>query len=167
MVGLIRNRELLFVEAARHGGLVVSTRLTDRRIGAIGTIARACVGLVLLAAAVGLGVGLSDVLVGLVALPVAVIAVLWLRGWKAPPLRLFGPVGYTVNFGLAGLLLLVATVPALLFYGVSMLLAAWRGYAGCEILAIQNWATGRDDRMACPVFSPIDGMERRLQVAAK
>jgi hypothetical protein len=27
------------------------------------------------------------------------------------------------------------------------LLAAWRGYAGCEVLAIQNWATGRVDRM--------------------
>lgn len=167
MLGLFRIWGLLAVETDPHRRHVVSTRLTDRRIGPVGTIARVCVGLVLLAAAVSTGIELSDVLVGLVVLPVSVIAVLWLRGLKAPPLRLFGPVGYTVNFGLAGLLLLVVTVPALIFYGASMLLAAWRGYAGCEILAIQNWATGRDDRMACPVFSPIDGMERRMQMAGK
>jgi hypothetical protein len=68
-------------------------------------------------------------------------------------------MGYAVNFGLAGLLLLVVTVPSLIFYGASMLLAAARGYAGCEVLAIQNWVTRRDDRMACPVFSPIDAAE--------
>jgi hypothetical protein len=28
---------------------------------------------------------------------------------------------------------------ALIFYGISMLLAALRGYGGCELLAISNW----------------------------
>ena len=103
-------------------------------------------------------------MVGLVVMPIAVIFLLALRGRDAPPLRLFGPQGYAVNFGLAGLLLLVFTVPSLIFYGASMLLAAALGYAGCEVLAIQNWVTRRDDRMACPVFSLIDAMERQQVV---
>lgn len=137
---------------------------TARRIGPLGTAARVCVGVVLLAVAVSMNPGVTDLAIGLLVLPVAVVMVLWLRGANAPPLRLFGPVGYAVNFGVAGLLLLVVTVPALIFYGASMLLAAWRGYAGCEILAVQTWVTGRDDRMACPVFSPIDSVERRHRV---
>jgi hypothetical protein len=28
---------------------------------------------------------------------------------------------------------------ALIFYGSSMVLAAVRGYAGCEVLAVPNW----------------------------
>jgi len=35
----------------------------------------------------------------------------------------------------------------LAFYGVSMLLAAVRGYAGCEVLAVSNWILRRDDRV--------------------
>lgn len=137
---------------------------TQRRIGPLGTTARVCLGVALLIAAWSLGADLTDLLVGLVFMPVAVIALLALRGRDATPLRLLGPRGYAINFGIAGVLLLVVMVPSLIFYGASMLLAAARGYAGCEILAIQNWVTRRDDRMACPVFSPIDGMERH-QVA--
>lgn len=33
----------------------------------------------------------------------------------------------------------VTSDAALLFYGASMLLAALRGYAGCEVLAVSNW----------------------------
>jgi hypothetical protein len=32
---------------------------------------------------------------------------------------------------------------ALIFYGASMLLAALRGYAGCEVLAVSNWRLRR------------------------
>lgn len=138
-----------------------------RRIGPVGTAARVCTGLVLVAASAVLGIAATDLLIGLVVMPASVIVILWTRGLTAPPLRMFGVAGYALNFGLAGLLLLVATVPALLFYGVSMLLAAARGYAGCEILAIQNWVTGRDDRMACPVFSPIDAAERKYRAASR
>ncbi len=49
----------------------------------------------------------------------------------------------------------------LIFYGLSMLLAAARGYAGCESLAISNWLLGRDDQIGCLLFSPIDGAEAR------
>jgi len=138
---------------------VTTSEQSIRRIGPFGTIARVCLGAALLVAALASGVELLDLLVGLVLMPLAVIVVLALRGRQAAPLRLFGATGYALNFGLSGILLVVMTVPALLFYGVSMLLSAARGYAGCEILAIQNWITRRDDRMACPVFSPIDAIE--------
>ena len=37
---------------------------------------------------------------------------------------------------------------AVTFVGASMLLAAARGYAGCEVLAISNWLLRRDDQAA-------------------
>jgi hypothetical protein len=52
---------------------------------------------------------------------------------------------------------------AFVFYGVSMLLAAARGYGGCEVLAISNWILRRDDQIGCLVLSPVDGYERRLK----
>jgi len=53
-----------------------------------------------------------------------------------------------------------------LFYGASMLLAAVRGDAGCEVLAVSNWLLGRDDQIGCLVFWPIDRAERRRTRAA-
>jgi hypothetical protein len=55
----------------------------------------------------------------------------------------------------------VTSDAALLFYGGSMLLAAARGYAGCEVLAVSNWLLRRDDQVGCLVFSPLDQLERR------
>jgi hypothetical protein len=48
----------------------------------------------------------------------------------------------------------VTSDAALLFYGASMLLAAARGYAGCEVLALSNWLLRREDQIGCPVFAP-------------
>ncbi len=50
----------------------------------------------------------------------------------------------------------------LIFYGLSMLLAALRSYRGCESLVISNWLLKRDDQLGCLVFSPIDYAESRL-----
>ena len=50
---------------------------------------------------------------------------------------------------------------AVVFVGASMLLAAARGYAGCEVLAISNWLLRRDDRVGCIVFAPVDFAESR------
>jgi hypothetical protein len=44
-----------------------------------------------------------------------------------------------------------------------MLLAALRGYAGCEVLAVSNWLLRRDDQVGCVVFWPIDQFERHLR----
>jgi hypothetical protein len=44
-----------------------------------------------------------------------------------------------------------------------MLLAAARGYAGCEVLAISNWLLRRDDQLGCMVFAPVDLAESQLR----
>jgi hypothetical protein len=44
-----------------------------------------------------------------------------------------------------------------------MLLAAIRGYAGCEVLAVSNWLLRRDDQVGCVIFTPIDVVERRRE----
>jgi hypothetical protein len=49
----------------------------------------------------------------------------------------------------------VTSDAALLFYGASMLLAALRGYTGCEVVAISNWLLRRDDQAGCLLFSPL------------
>jgi hypothetical protein len=63
--------------------------------------------------------------------------------------------------------LAIASDAALLFYGASMLLAALRGYAGCEVLAVSNWLLGRDDQIGCLLFWPIDHAERRRTDAGR
>jgi len=55
----------------------------------------------------------------------------------------------------------VTSAAALIFYGSSMLLAALRGYAGCEVTAVSNWALRRDDQVGCVLFGPVDNLERR------
>ena len=45
---------------------------------------------------------------------------------------------------------------ALIFYGASVLLAAARGYAGCEVLAASNWLLRRVDQVGCRLFLPVD-----------
>ena len=47
--------------------------------------------------------------------------------------------------------------------GLAMLLAAARGYAGCEVLAISNWLLRRDDQLGCMVFAPVDLAETQLR----
>ncbi len=53
-----------------------------------------------------------------------------------------------------------------LFYGATLLAAAWRGQPGCESTVISNWILGRDDQVGCPVFSPIDQLENRRTAAS-
>jgi hypothetical protein len=43
----------------------------------------------------------------------------------------------------------------------SMLVAAARGFGGCEALAIPNVLSGRGDQVGCPLFTPIDAAESR------
>jgi hypothetical protein len=73
-----------------------------------------------------------------IALPLA----LYLTGWFVPPL------GFTSD-------------ATLIFVGGSLLLAALRGDAGCEFLALSNWLLRRSDQMACAIFTPIDSLEQR------
>lgn len=132
-----------------------------RQIGPLGTAARICVGIALLIYGFADGPSVFEVLAGLVLLPAAeMVILLILRPPGSTPFHLYGPIGYAVNFGTAGLLLAIWTTPALLFYGASILLAVVKGYAGCEILALSNFLRRRDDQLACAVFSPIDALEQ-------
>lgn len=149
---------------------------STRAIGPAGTAARVVLGSVLLGAVAwgelrasrpsGLGL-----LFGLVVLPALLLAWQWLRVRRHPArLQATGPAGTAINC-LAGLVLYLTGffVPALwftsdgllAFYGASMLLAAARGYGGCEVLAVSNWVLGRDDQVGCVVLSPLDHLERR------
>jgi hypothetical protein len=113
-------------------------------------------------------------LLGLVVFPASVLAGQWWRARRHPaPLRATGPVGHGVNLAVFLALYLtwwyapavdVVSDAALLFYGGSMLLAAVRGYAGCEVLAVSNWLLRRDDQVGCAPFGPIDAVEARHTV---
>jgi hypothetical protein len=134
---------------------------TRRQIRIWGSTARLAVGVGMLTAAALTGAGRTDLVLGLLAFPLVEVGVLVLRGFEAPPLRLYGNAGHCLNWGVGIAAFSIAPQPALLFYGASTLLAFARGYAGCEIFAISNWLRRRDDQIVCPLFSPIDHAEAR------
>jgi hypothetical protein len=144
-----------------------------RSIGAWGTAARVVVG-ALLVGSVAEGHLSADFhpwpwILGLVGFPLVVLAWQWWRARRHPSrLAETGPVAHLVNIVVFAALYLtpsyapalsVTSDAALLFYGTSMLLAAARGYAGCEVLAFSNWVLRRDDQIGCMVFGPVDMAE--------
>lgn len=137
-------------------------RPATRDIGRIGTIARAVFGVGSLAAAATLGTpSIWHWIVGFGVLPLVSVAVMaLLRHTGARPVRWTGPAGHLTNTALAVALFVVMPHAALIFYGAALLLAAARGYAGCEVLAFSNHLLRRSDEIGCPVFSPIDAIER-------
>lgn len=146
-----------------------------RAIGPLGTSARTVVGIALLTSVVVghvlRGWHLLPWLLAFVAFPGVLL--LWhvlraRRGLKT--LRATGPIEHLINIGVFFALYLTpwyapalaaTSDAALIFYGASMLLAALRGYAGCEVLAVSNWLLRRDDQIGCVVFWPIDRADRR------
>jgi hypothetical protein len=143
--------------------------MNTRRIGPIGTATRllAAAGLLYLAFFDGASWGLEwyDAAVGLGVLPAAVIAFgFGARRHASGPVRFTGSAGTTVNcLLLVGLAVNPYTAGgAALFYGATLLVAAWWGQLGCEATVLSNSILGRDDQIGCPVFSPIDEAEARL-----
>ena len=159
--------------------------MRQRQIGAIGTVVRVVLGSLLLL----FGVLGGQVIVihgqvrihfeplafilGVVAFPALLLGLQWLRIRFAPAaLQATGPLATLLNI-LIFLALVSAPLyapqlsflgyAALVFYGASMLVAALRGYSGCEVLAISNWILIRDDQVGCMVLGPIDAAERRLR----
>src|SRR5215218_3730964 len=140
-----------------------------RRIGPIGTTTRlvAAAGLLYLALFDGTSWGLEwyDVATGLAILPAAVLVFgVVARRYASGSVRFTGSAGTTAN---CLLLVALAVNPytaggAALFYGATLLVAAWRGQPGCEATVVSNVILGRDDQLGCPVFSPIDEAEARL-----
>lgn len=137
----------------------MSTKSPWRQIGPIGTSARIVLGTVLLTfgllggrfvvidARPQLNLEWASLLIGLLAFPVIMVA--WQRSRlsrKSDRLMATGPVATGINMLVFAFLVGTASIPAiafigfaaLIFYGASMLLAAIRGYAGCEVLAASN-----------------------------
>jgi hypothetical protein len=112
-------------------------------------------------AAVFIGIGALDALLGLVAFPLAVSSFVLMRGRTARPLRLTGPEVHCLNSAMIAAAFILVPVAALLFYGASLLVSAAQGYGGCELFAVSNWLWRRDDQIACPVFHYLDLAERR------
>ncbi|MGH7860751.1 MAG: hypothetical protein ACREOS_00775 [Candidatus Dormibacteraceae bacterium] len=118
------------------------------------------------------GFNLLSVAAGLIVAPAALLLGQWLRGrYVQTRFLAVGPLATTVNMVIVfGLVLTPWYAPwfaftsgaALVFYGASMLLAAARGYSGCEVLAVSNWVLRRDDQVGCMVLSPIDRLEQSL-----
>lgn len=139
---------------------------TTRQIGPIGTASRAIAGLGLLYLAIVFWkVDQQGAIVGLLVLPAASLAVgLILRRYASGPVHFTGLAGLALNFGV--IVALVANPytadGAALFYGITMLIAAWRGQPGCEGTVISNLILGRDDQIGCPVFEPVDEVEKRI-----
>jgi hypothetical protein len=168
------------MQSATNSGATVTERRFGRRhrhIGAIGTTARILVGATFVGSVLA-GHLTGEFtpgpwLLGLIGFPTAVLAWQWSRARRgAPRLRATGPLAVTVNIAVvAGLYATPWYAPAasitsdaaLLYYGASMLLAAARGYGGCEVLAISNWLLHRDDQIGCLVFSPVDRLEQRVR----
>jgi hypothetical protein len=147
-----------------------------RAIGPTGTAARAVVGLTLLAIVLEgelttRGVNPASLAAGLAGIPVVVLAWQWLRARSMPDrLAATRPWDFVLNMAVVAALYLTPwyakplafTADATLyFYGASMLLAAWRGFDGCEVLAVSNWLLHREDHVGCAVFAPVDYLERR------
>jgi hypothetical protein len=146
-----------------------------RTIGTVGTLARVVVGLFLLVSVITnyiyVGFDPASLVLGLLGFPAVLLAWQWLRArHTSTRLQATGIVGFTLNAAIFLALFLTRwyapgvsflSDAALLFYGVSMLLAALRGYAGCEVLALSNWLLHRDDQVGCVLFTPLDVLERR------
>ena len=160
-----------------------SPKVRPRHIGTVGTLARLLIGSVMLLyglvggrlevmhVQVRTGFDPLSVAVGLIAFPAVLLAWQWLRARTNPTrYEATGTVATTINIVVFIALVLTplyarplsfTSNAALVFYGASMLLAAARGYGGCEVLAISNWILRRDDQIGCLVLSPIDDYERR------
>jgi hypothetical protein len=149
-----------------------------RQIGPLGTLARVVGGLAAIVVPVALdGLSATEVVVALAGLPlvslVAAPLIEWgFRQWAPRALCsrhaiCSGPGCVLVAVMIGANAALVAptsvsgSVTIWAWLGVSMLVAAARGYGGCEVLAIPNLLTGRRDAIGCLVCTPIDRAEAR------
>jgi hypothetical protein len=138
----------------------------DGPIGPAGIAARALAGSTL----VGLELFWRDpkwwdpiVAIGMAAFVTILLAVR--ARYVAEPVRATGPVAHVLTVVLAAFLMIQPPTSggALLFYGGSMLVAAWRRQCGCEMTVASNAILQRDDQIGCALFWPVDVVERTLR----
>jgi hypothetical protein len=136
---------------------------TDGPIGPAGIAARALVGATL----VGLEFFWRDakwwdpfVALGMTTLVTSLMALRARHVVEA--VRATGPLAHALTVVLAVLLIGLPPISggALIFYGGSMLVAAWRRQCGCEVTVVSNAILGRDDQVGCALFAPVDIAER-------
>ncbi|MGH2532631.1 MAG: hypothetical protein ACRDJW_10030 [Thermomicrobiales bacterium] len=146
----------------------MTTTANRRAIGPVGTLARVVVGLAAIALALVGGLQWWEASLGVVIIPLVVtFGQAWLVRQYPDALREVDYAGACATaLIVAPFLIIPYTSDATwLWLGASMLLAAVRGYAGCEVLAISNWLLRRDDTVGCVLFTPIDQVETRWQRA--
>ncbi len=146
---------------------VTARTKTGRAIGPLGTLSRFGLSIALVALAtsgvLSNGVSPSDGILGLAVFPAVllVLAAARLRFTRAP-LRESNAPTFCLNFAIGFALFSVTPDAFALFIALSLAVAAVRGYAGCEVLAVSNWLLRRDDEVGCVIFTPIDSAERVL-----
>jgi hypothetical protein len=139
---------------------------SKRAIGPVGTVARIAAGFAAIAVALAGGVDWWAAPLGLIVIPLMVTL-----GHAALVRRDPDALGALARTGACTTALIVAPfliVPytseaTWIWLGASALLAAARGYGGCEVLAISNWLLRRDDQVGCMIFSPIDAAEAQAR----
>jgi hypothetical protein len=153
-----------------------------RSIGPIGTASRIVGGLIAISLPIALGgFGWWDAAAALIALPLIATAVAALvteayghldpealearHAICSPPACTLLGLVVAAYVGLTFATPLNGSVALWVWLGVSMLLAAARGYGGCEVLAIPNLITGRDEAIGCMIYTPIDRAEARRRAA--
>jgi hypothetical protein len=153
------------------------TRSGQREIGPAGTASRLVGGSIAIGVPIAVwGIGWWDVGASLIALPLIAsgAGALVIAGYQRlgpeqlgrPHAICSGPTCVLVAVVIgAGIALTFVTpvneVAIWVFLGLSMLLAAIRGYGGCEVLAFSNLVRGRRDQIGCMIFGPIDAAEAR------
>lgn len=150
----------------------------NREIGVVGTASRTAVGAAAIAVPIAVGlVGWWEIAAALIGFPViATVAsqLVTVASKRRAPEAFVHRHGVcsAPACGLTALLVVAAvaldaltpidgTVALVVWLGASMLLAAIRGYGGCELLAFPNALTGRRDQIGCILFTPIDSAEAR------
>lgn len=151
-----------------------------RSIGPIGTGSRIVGGLIAITLPIALGgFGWWDAAAVFIALPLIATASATLvteayarldpaaldarHAFCSPPACALVGLVVAAYVGLTFATPLNGSVALWVWLGGSMLLAAARGYGGCEVLAIPNLITGRDDQIGCMIYTPIDRAEARRQ----
>jgi hypothetical protein len=153
--------------------------LGDRReIGPLGTASRIAGGLIAIALPIALGgfgwwdaaaalVGLPLVATGAATLITAAYQRLAPEGLARGHAVCSGPACWLIAIVIGAAVGLDVLTPAdgevafWVWLGASMLIAAARGYGGCEVLAVPNLITGRRDQVGCILYTPIDRAEAR------
>ena len=144
-----------------------------RAIGPAGTVGRLLGGLGLLYMGIAdlpltWGLAWYEAVLGLIAFPLSTVVgiILWkhLAGTDSPILAT-GHFGLCANtaIGIALFATPFTQDAVALFAGATLMLAAARGYAGCEFTAVSNWLLRRNDQVGCIVFSPLDEVEARFR----